>query len=275
MTCSRHSLPAFLLVLCALLGAAEFPVHAGRGSAGRVDPGRVDALCRALQNDPSFKVRVQAALLLGKLGDKAAVGPLIEALGDENKSVRAMAAQSLGKLGDARGGAALKTLLEGERDSFVRSQAGAALASLQESESRGKKILVTLGAFSGGAKSADAAVLTLLRDSLKQSLSKLPQLGFMEANDARGKGRPAFLVDGNVSRLEESPVGANVEIHCEVKVMVARWPGRSIILWTSAGAAVQGGRRDRDRQNARRDCIEASAGQLGDGLMGFFRSQGG
>jgi len=57
--------------------------------------------------------------------------------------------------------------------------------------------------------------------------------------------------------------------------MVARWPSRSVILWTSAGAAVQGGKRDRDKQNARRDCIEASAGQLGDSLVGYFKSQGG
>lgn len=57
--------------------------------------------------------------------------------------------------------------------------------------------------------------------------------------------------------------------------MVARWPSRSVILWTSAGAAVQGGNRDRDRLNARRSCIEASAGQLGDSLSEYFKNQGG
>ena len=92
----------------------------------------------------------------------------------------------------------------------------------------------------------------------------------------RCRGRPnrvGFLVDGNVSRLEES--GGGAEISCEIKVMVARWPSRSVILWTSAGAAVQGGRREVDKANARRDCIEATAGQLGDSLLEFFRSQGG
>lgn len=277
MISGRHSAVTILLALVVVMGGGEPSAIAGKGGAGKVEMGRVEELCRALQNDPSFKVRVQAALLLGKLGDKAALEGLTKALGDENKSVRAMAAQSLGKIGDVRAVPALKRLLGSEGDGFVRTQAEAAIAALQDSDARGKKILVTLGSFSGGAKSADSAVLALLRESLKQSLGKLPQLGFMEGGDAKGKGsgKPAFLVDGNVSRLDESPAGGNVETHCEVKVMVARWPGRSIILWTSAGAAVQGGNRDRDRQNARRDCIEASAGQLGDSLMGFFRSQGG
>jgi hypothetical protein len=57
--------------------------------------------------------------------------------------------------------------------------------------------------------------------------------------------------------------------------MVARWPSKSIILWTSAGAAVPAGRRDSDKTSARRECIEASAGQLGESLIEFFRSQGG
>jgi hypothetical protein len=65
------------------------------------------------------------------------------------------------------------------------------------------------------------------------------------------------------------------ETSCEIKLMVARWPSKSIILWTSAGAAVQAGRRDADKLNARRECIEATAGQLGDSLLEFFRSQGG
>jgi hypothetical protein len=77
-----------------------------------------------------------------------------------------------------------------------------------------------------------------------------------------------------VSRLDDGMTGAN-EINCDVKVMVARWPSKSIILWTSAGAAVQGGSRPQDVASARRDCLEASAGQVGEDLMKFLQSQGG
>jgi hypothetical protein len=245
--------------------------------------GKVDNLAVALLGDPSFKVRTQAALLLGKLGDKAGVTSLIGALSDENKSVRAMAAQSLGKLGGDAAAVALKSLLVRETDGFVRGQAEKALASLTPSKPldqdvKDRKLYLKLGPFSGGSKAADAELLGLLRSALRQSLEKLPHLAMAEGAEEKnlGKGgRPAFLVDGNVLKLDEKEAGSAVETSCEVKAMVARWPSRSVILWTSAGAAVQGGKRDRDRKNARRDCLEASAGQLGDSLAEFFKSQGG
>jgi hypothetical protein len=135
-----------------------------------------------------------------------------------------------------------------------------------------------IGPFTGGSKAVDATLLGLLRNNLRQSLEKLPHVavveGAEETNLDKG-GRPAFLVDGNVLKLQDHDAGSALETSCEVKVLVARWPSRSVILWTSAGAAVQGGKRDRDKANARHDCIEASAGQLGDSLIGYFKSQGG
>ena len=235
---------------------------------------KVDDLSKALLTDPSFKVRVQAALLLGKLGDKAGTDALVRALDDEERSVRAMAAQSLGKVGGAA--AALKAHLGREQNSFVSTQIKIALSALEDREIKDRKIFVTIGPFSGGVKLADAGILSMLQTSLRQSLEKLPKLTFTSDVTAKGRGRTpqlGFLVDGNVSRLQE--VFGVGETNCEIKLMVARWPSKSIILWTSAGAAVHAGRRDSDKLNARRDCIEASAGQLGDSLLEFFRSQGG
>lgn len=243
--------------------------------------GKVDDLARALLNDSSYKVRTQAALLLGKLGDPAGVEPLIKSLGDDNKTVRAMAVQSLGKLGGEKAAAALKGLLPREQDAFVRTQIEKALAvptKAAEPDNKDRKLYLKFGPFTGGSKAADAAVLELLRTSLRQTLEQLPHLAVVEGAEEKnlGKGgRPAFLVDGNVLKLDEVTAGSGLETSCEVKVMVARWPSRSVILWTSAGAAVQGGSRDRDRQTARRSCIEASAGQLGDSLIGYFKTQGG
>jgi hypothetical protein len=245
--------------------------------------GKVDDLTRALLNDPSYKVRTQAALLLGNLGDPAGVDGLVKALGDDHKTVRAMAAQSLGKLGGDQAAAALKRLLEHESDAFVRGQADKAVAKAGRArpvqpETRDRKVYLKLGAFTGGSKAADATLLGALRVSLKESLEKLPQVVVAEGMDdkalAKG-GHPAFLVDGNVLKLAEAASGSALETSCEVKVMVARWPSKSVILWTSAGAAVQGGSRERDKQNARRTCIEASAGQLGDSLSEYFKNQGG
>jgi len=246
---------------------------------------KTESLAAALLGDPSFKVRTQAALLLGKLGDKAGVDPLVRALGDDNKTVRAMAAQSLGKLGGDKAVAGLKALLLHESDGFVRSQVEKALAAIHAmppaagpGDGKDRKVYLKFGPFTGGSKAADAELLGLLRGTLRKSLSELPNVVVLEGAEERnlGKGgRPAFVVDGNVLKLDDRDTGSASETSCEVKVLVARWPSRSVILWTSAGAAVQGGRRDRDKQNARRDCLEASAGQLADSLVGYFKSQGG
>jgi len=249
--------------------------------AGAAHAGKVDELSRLL-DDPSYKVRLQAALLLGKLGDKAATPPLLKALGDKDRLVRAMAAQSLGRLGDNEAAGPLKELLQREKDAFVRGQVEKALASLGPApRPGGAKIYLTFGSFTGGAARVnDPAMLNALRAALKKELSKLTGVTFtLESGEEKSfgrSGRVGFLIDGNVTRLDDGAVGGGaVEINCDVKIMVARWPSKSIILWTNAGAAVQSGSNERDKASARRDCLEASAGSLGEELAKFFHSQGG
>jgi hypothetical protein len=240
--------------------------------------GKVDELARVLLEDDSYKVRVQAAQLLGKLADPAAVGPLSRALGDPNRTVRWMAVQALARIGNPSAVPALKTLLGREQDGSVRTQIEKALAVLGPSGAGRKtsKIYLTFGSFAGGARAADQGSLEVVRSALRRELGKLASVTF-EGGDAKNfgsSGQVGFLIDGNVSRLDDGRGGAS-EINCDVKVMVARWPSKSIILWTSAGAAVQGGSRPQDVANARRDCLEASAGQLGEDLLKFLQSQGG
>jgi hypothetical protein len=45
-------------------------------------------------------------------------------------------------------------------------------------------------------------------------------------------------------------------------------------MWTDAGASVQSGSRPRDKENARRDCLEASARGLSEDLVNFLKQQG-
>ena len=238
--------------------------------------GRLEEIARLLREDDSYKVRVQAANLLGKLGDPRAVAPLSGALHDPNKTVRWMAVEALMKIGDAAAVPALQGLLSREKDKSVRSQVARALATLGQKRNNAK-IFLSFGSFSGGAASANAEMLEVLRSTLRRELGKLTAVTF-EGGDPRTFGKTGligFLIDGNVSRLDDGMAARPREINCDVKVMVARWPSKSIILWTSAGAAVEGGSRPQDIANSRRDCLEASAGQLAEDLMKFFKSQGG
>jgi HEAT repeat protein len=71
-------------------------------SLGQIgDPRAVGPLIDALRDEDTI-VRAEAAGALGGLGDRAAVDPLIRALYDAHWEVRSNAALSLGALGDSR-----------------------------------------------------------------------------------------------------------------------------------------------------------------------------
>lgn len=257
-----------------------FALLLAAASAGAAGPDvRVDDLCRAVTDDSNYKVRVQAALVLGKLGDARAVQPLIKALGDQNKTVRGIAASALGQLGDGAALDPLRDLLRHESDSFVRSQAEKAMAALSGGGAGGGKrarVYVNFGAFVGGVKSAGPEASKILHEALSRELGKLPivtlTLSAADQHNFGKSGMSGFYIDGNITKLEDS--GGN-ETSCDVKVMVARWPQKSIIMWTNAGASVQSGSRPRDKENARKDCLEASARGLSEDLVNFLKAQGG
>ena len=268
---------ACVLALVAVLSAAAVAHAAGPDV-------KVDDLIRAVTEDANYKVRVQAALVLGKLGDTRAVPPLIKALGDANKTVRGIAASALGQLGDASAVDPLRGLLKREGDPFVKGQAEKALASLSSAGGGGgagkrAKIYVNFGAFQGGVKSAGPEASKILHEALSREIGKLPivtlTLSPGDQHNFGKSGMSGFYIDGNITKLEDSSAGGGAETSCDVKVMVARWPQKSIIMWTNAGASVQSGSRPRDRENARRDCLEASARGLGEDLVNFLKSQGG
>jgi hypothetical protein len=242
---------------------------------------KVEELTKALLEDTNYKVRVQAALVLGRLGDHSAVPSLVKALADANKTVRAIAAQALGQLADHDAADPLRDLLKREGDPFVRTQTEKALALVSNDLGQQKKakIYLNFGPFTGGVKAAGADAAKIIHDALARELGKL-QVVTLTLAPADQKAFPktglqGFFIDGNITRLDDAPAGGSSETSCDVKVMVARWPSKSIILWTNAGASLQSGTRPQDKVGARKDCLEASAGQLAEDLGKFFKAQGG
>lgn len=88
--------------------------------APAASPQQVRKLVKAL-GSKSFKVRLQAAILIGKKKITRAAGALRRALGDEHDAVRAAAALSLGKLGDQQARPGVVRLLGEENSLLVRS----------------------------------------------------------------------------------------------------------------------------------------------------------
>jgi hypothetical protein len=262
------------LALAVSLTVATAPARAAQPQV------TVEELTKALLEDTNYKVRVQAALVLGRLGDHSTVPSLVKALSDPNKTVRAIAAQALGQLADHEAADPLRDLLKREGDPFVRTQTEKALALVSNDLGQKKaKIYLNFGPFTGGVKSANADAAKIIHDALARELGKL-QVVTLTLAPADLKAFPktglqGFYIDGNITRLDDVPAGGSSETSCDVKVMVARWPSKSIILWTNAGASLQSGTRPQDKVGARKDCLEASAGQLAEDLGKFFKAQGG
>jgi hypothetical protein len=263
-----------------LAAASAWLVGMSAATAVAAPAARVGEICRTLTEDSNYKVRVQAALVLGKLGDATAVVCLSRALADQNKTVRAMSAQALGQIGDAAGLEGLRSLAKRDPDPFVRAQTEKAIALLSgpTAGSKRAKLYLNFGPFTGGAKSASAESIKIVHDTLQTELGKLPIVSLTPATgDAAkaGSGAGAYWIDGNVTRLDDVAAAGASETSCGVRVMVARWPSKSIISWTSAEASVQSGLRPRDRENARKECLEATAAQLAEDLAKFLKAQGG
>lgn len=233
---------------------------------------KVDDLVTALRSDESYKVRVQAALVLGKLKDKRALRPLMQALKDENPTVRAVAAQSLGALGDASALPSLRAAAEADESDFVKREADAALKKLKlaaggtraSSEAVAARFFLAVGPLARGTRKVDKEAVELFRSALLRELGKTPGVTLDPGGD---KGRTSYWVDGNIVRLSVQ----GQEVSCDVKVLLASWPSKAIIMWTDGGATVQG---SGTAAEGKKDCLEAASQSVRENIQTFLKSQG-
>lgn len=92
-------------------------------------------LIEALRVDESYKVRLQAAVFLGRSDDERAFEPLTAALNtDQHYTVRAAAATALSNLNDPRAISHIIKRLANDPDPFVKDEAVRALAKFDREE---------------------------------------------------------------------------------------------------------------------------------------------
>jgi hypothetical protein len=256
------ALLASVLLLIGSLAALE--------GAARAD--KIEDLCRSLTQDPSYKVRVQAALVLGKLADKRAIDSLKIALRDENESVRGVAATSLARMNDRSVISALQEATH-DKSEFVRQQAQKALSTLLAATGGGGggttgggggggRIVLAVG-FQGGK--ASGPWNNVVRGAIAKELGKLPDVTVSISGDTGGK-KDAYIVDGTISRLSAS--GGQVD--CDLKAFVATYPAKSIKMMTTAGASLSAGPSEVD--GAKRECLAAAAEAVRDEVAKYLKT---
>jgi hypothetical protein len=219
-----------LLVLGLLLASAS--AHAA--------PSSVRELVERLKHSDDFRVRLQAALELGKSAEPDALDPLIEALNDQNASVRTAAAAALGQLGDEDAIPALKEKRL-DRSEAVRKQIKATLAALAgEAGDRPARLLVKIGAMRNQTAVKSRQIEAELEKESRKKLDELPGVrviaGSDEANQS-AKKLPVVMVSGHIQKLQASRDGTDVVYSASVEYILHTMPDESIAAKVSGSAS--------------------------------------
>jgi hypothetical protein len=224
---------------------------------------QVARLVDALYGARSFKVRVQAAVLLARLRDPRAAEALARAsASDPVGIVRATALRQLAESALADRAPRLVARQAVERalrdpEAVVRRQATTSLAELDRAGGRSRPqartgpTTVAIGAIGDRTGHASPALRERMRAQMRSLLAGQSTIQLID-----GTSGVSFLVDGTISRLNTNQSGLDVEAVCAIELVVSR-PPRGIVTVASGEATVQ---RRRSRSAALlRDQMEAEA----------------
>ena len=240
-------------------------------SSALATPG-LDELVEQLKSASDFRLRVSAALQLGKSLTGDAAAPLEAALDDSNASVRAAAAAALKNLGDQAAVPALKAHRSDESEA-VRAQVAAAIKSLEEERLTGPKprVLVKIGIMKNGSGVKSKKIESELADSSRRKLGELPGVRVLaadgsgpstEANSGKPSTVPMVMVTGNVSELRALREGRSITYSASVEYVLHTMPEQAIAAKVSGRASATA--TDHDAEDAtvladlRRSVLEAA-----------------
>lgn len=238
----RRALSAALVLCCALAvehARAEDPYASAK---------------RDVTAASDFRVRVAAALALGKSKDNAGARPPLEkALGDGHPAVRSAAAAGLGALGDKDAIPALERQLSSDASDSVKSQirtsldrlkgvganSGAAAPSLA-----GVQFVVQLGTMRNGTSVRGEQLAQVLRSATKSKAQSIPHVAVVEAGDtatlkqAADKKVPIVALDGALLKLAQGQSGTTLTFQAQVEYSLRRVSDQSLkgLLTGSASA---------------------------------------
>jgi len=225
----------------------------------------VDELVRILQTDKNFKLRANAARLLGKSRDARAQAPLIEALKDDNPVVRSSACAALPSFDDLRIIAELEKM-DGDSDDAVRKACKAALRQVQRPKttaSTGKRPSLDLTEIRAQGQKTQDPRHEALRNALSKEAESGKGLFVVEDNTARG-----YKLIGGVS-CEDQVRGKDTIMFCKVSMVLARMPGKIILgsIGATGGASIASSNSASDRIVTQNALFSAFATSLSEDLM--------
>ena len=221
------------------------------------------AMDKELSESPDFRVRVQAALRLGRLGGEGARGDLENGLRDTHPAVRAACAVALGALGDQDATSALERAMRTETFAGVKTSMKDSIEKLKRGAvATAAAAPASTGGTSGDAPNVERAKYVVQLGAMRNGTGQRSDLDSIMRSTARAKANgikgafvldnpdgailrraserkiPVLLVDGNLSRLSQSTAqdGA-VIISAQVDLSIRRIPQQTLRGMVSGNAS--------------------------------------
>jgi hypothetical protein len=248
---------------------------------------------RELTESPDFRVRVQAALRLGRAG--ASSRPDLETgLRDAHPAVRVACAAGLGTIGDPASIPALERALKSETYGTVKSAMKETIDKLRGASAvkspdsamslAGAKYVVQLGSMRNisGVRADDLD--SVMRSAARAKAGTIKGALIVDGSDpnvvkrATEKRIPVLQVDGNLTKLTQA-VGTDgsTVVSAKVDMSIRKLPGQTLKGTVSGNASGSGGTRVSDqgvRELQNRvvgGAVESAVGSMGNELASLSR----
>jgi len=174
---------------------------------------------REILKADDFRVRLAAALIIGRTKPPDGLQLLEKALSDPHPAVRAAAAAALGSYGDPAAVPALQQHLETEGTQSVRAQLERSIASLRgggsggpHASQAGTKYIVQLGSMRNLSGVRGSELGQVLRSAARDRAASVA--GAVVAADPQAAAKrgieehvPVLVLDGTVVRMAQQPQG--------------------------------------------------------------------
>jgi HEAT repeat protein len=195
------------------------------------------AALRDVQTSTDFRVRVNAALFLGRARPPGAREALEFALDDAHPAVRSAAASAIGTLGDPAAAPALQQRLGREAAASVRAQIEAALEQLRLAAAQGTgahrlspgaRVVVRLGTMRNNSGIRGDELRRVLHEAARSRARALRGADVIGDTDApllalaAARHLPVVTLDGLLTRLTESVADDGLQVRAMVEFAMRR-----------------------------------------------------
>jgi hypothetical protein len=254
--------------VCCALAALAVCVGAPRVALAQDPAGAI----RDLTESSDFRVRVSAALFLGRTRPAGAREALERALSDPHPAVRVAAATALGSLGDAAAVAALVRRQGVEQSASVKAQLQSSIDQLRTAAAQqnagqlapGVRYVVRLGAMRNPSGVRGEDLRRVLQSAARSRARALHGVAMVDGDaallaQAVERHLPVLTLDGSVMQVTESRVEGSVQVLARVEFAVRR---EQTLKGTLSGAATTFGTgqtiSDQGRRQLQDDAVDGA-----------------